>query len=731
MTEITPSPLTPNRKTALLVAAIVALTLPAMFSLFRTGGYWESHDGVFHLYRLLALEQAWHQGQLYPRIFPEFAFGYGFAVLNFYGPLTYYVALAGRLVGLSPIIAMKATYALSYPLAAIGMWQLARTVWGKAGNPNEGAGIVAAAVYTYVPYHLADVQLRGALAESWAFVWWGWLLWAAWRGRFVTFMFALAGLVLTHNLSVVLIAFPLAVWTLIALSKAADKGRYLLGMIGATASAAALTAFYWFPVLLESRYVMISQDVGGLGFARHLQPLAQWIAATADYHYFPYQGVAAEHPLSWAQVALLGVALIVGVGALRHHRAIWFFGWGTLALSLLLLSPLSYPFWERLVFPFGLIQYPWRWLGITALVSGVVVGGAVAFLPRRFLWGGYALMAVGVGWLAWSGLAYLPYTERAVDSARYPVSMWEEDAANGQVGATWTAEFLPLTVTEQRWALARAPETVRNVGERSPLEMNHIIINRWQWDFSVTATEAGALSFPRYAYPSMAVEIDGVSHPLSARGDLGLATVMIPQGIHSVKVQLYPLADKWWLDLVFWAIPFSLFHYIFRRFRFISPILLTITFAFVMVRNYAPAIYGENIYSQSVQSENQQFGSQATLIGWQSNAAHPGELLPVSLKWFNLEQSDQNYVTFLHLTPLEGGAPLAQHDSQPNMGTVPTTRWLAGQLVEDLHLLEIPADLPTGQYQLWAGMYAVVDGQAVPIPGDSGERRLLGAIEVE
>ena len=37
--------------------------------------------------------------------------------------------------------------------------------------------------------------------------------------------------------------------------------------------------------------------------------------------------------------------------------------------------------------------------------------------------------------------------------------MWHEDYAAGQIGATWTAEYLPLTVREERWAIPRPPAT--------------------------------------------------------------------------------------------------------------------------------------------------------------------------------------------------------------------------------------------------------------------------------
>ena len=129
-------------------------------------------------------------------------------------------------------------------------------------------------------------------------------------------------------------AFPLAIWALLALwsrrndpfaqrgacARSTEELKHApgstnrslrrLGLAGLIALA--MTAFYWLPVMLESQYVWIAQDVGGLGFEGHLAPLQTWVTTGASYRYFPDQGVQAEHPLSWAQVALLGFALLVG-----------------------------------------------------------------------------------------------------------------------------------------------------------------------------------------------------------------------------------------------------------------------------------------------------------------------------------------------------------------------------------------------------------------------------------
>lgn len=746
---------TTNYSTMFFALLVLLSTLPAMWPFLANTGYWVSHDGLFHLYRLLSLEEAWQQGYVYPRTFPDFAFGYGFAVLNFYGPLTYYVALIIKIVGFSPVGAMKATFALSYPLSALAMWWLVRDVWRqREGGYEEWAGLVAAIVYTYVPYHVADVQLRGALAESWAFVWWPLLFWAVWRMRWWPLTFALAALVLTHNLSVVLVAFPLILWALLRLwfahsdrSKTLGFSLWSLFWRFATVCvvALAMTAFYWLPVLLESQYIAIAQDVGGLGFEEHLAPLQTWITAEPSYHYFPNQGVQAEHPLSWPQVGLVGLALLIGMARFFYRAkdnqkwtdttTLFFFWFVIFAGVIFLLTPLSLPLWQTFVFPFGLIQYPWRWLGIGSLASAMLVSYAFVSLKDHFSRINVTLFLVLLTWLAFTSLQHLPWPPQEVDVTRHPVPMWQEDVANGQVGATWTAEFLPLTVKEQRWALARAPEQINaaHVGQRSALRVKRAGGDGFTFWADVEATEPSWLVFPRFAYPSMQASITPLASSLSEAvpvsvtptGIMGLAGIEVPKGVYHVQLAAYPLANQpfllWGLGILSLAL---VIYGITRWSKWGVLCLPLIVLLFFLTRQ--PDL-------TTSFDPPPVFGTQVQLVTLRHSATpvKAGTLFPLRLGWFNLEQTDQSYSTFVHLTALGGGAPLASHDSQPNMTTVPTPRWLVGQLIEDLHLLSLPEELAPGEYELWGGIYTFQDGAVVPIAGDSGERRFLGIIEVK
>ena len=74
-------------------------------------------------------------------------------------------------------------------------------------------------------------------------------------------------------------------------------------------------------------------------------------------------------------------------------------------------------------------------------------------------------------------LLNLPATPLPITAAEAwaPDRMWREDAEAGQVGATWTGEFLPLTVREQRWALGRPREGATDGPALDPLPTVQIL----------------------------------------------------------------------------------------------------------------------------------------------------------------------------------------------------------------------------------------------------------------
>ena len=100
------------------------------------------------------------------------------------------------------------------------------------------------------------------------------------------------------------------------------------------------------------------------------------------------------------------------------------------------------------------------------------------------------------------------------------------------------------------------------------------------------------------------------------------------------------------------------------------------------------------------------FGSSVELTGYDLPHAvrAPDATLDVTLHWHALETPDRNYHSFVHLLD-PGGNILAQHDGSPGEGQLPTLGWLPGEYLTDAHPIQIPADLPDGEYQLGVGLY--------------------------
>ncbi|MBL8058011.1 MAG: hypothetical protein JNK29_15000 [Anaerolineales bacterium] len=95
------------------------------------------------------------------------------------------------------------------------------------------------------------------------------------------------------------------------------------------------------------------------------------------------------------------------------------------------------------------------------------------------------------------------------------------------------------------------------------------------------------------------------------------------------------------------------------------------------------------------------FDGVGALAGYTVDRA--GETLTVALVWEAAATPALSAKVFVHLDA--GGRVWAQSDAYPAGGARPTTGWLPGEYVRDVHTLTLPADLPAGEYTLWAGLY--------------------------
>jgi hypothetical protein len=748
------SPLTAPRSPlpALLIALL--LTLPALLPLLRPG-FFVSDDGLFHVYRTAALADAWQHGVLWPRLFPDFGFGYGQAVLNFYAPLSYVPGALLSVLGLNPAAAVQVVIALSFLLAAAAAFGYGNFLFGPAG------GVLAAVVYTYTPYHLADAYLRGAVPEHMAFIFPPLILWAftaafwspfpAYRSPLTPLLWgalAWAGLVLTHNLTALLM-MPVAVLQLGVLAVWTRRWRRLWGAAGALVLAVGLSAVFWLPALVESRAVGLSVGASA-GYANHLLTAETLLRRSLAYFVNPPETLGPVFPLNWFALGLVAVGTIVLLRKLPSFRKDGNFARSTplpmlgfhlivAVIAMFMTTTAALFIWRPLTPLLGQLQYPWRFLLLEAVGLMGVAAALPALLAREARVDRVGVLAVSrSAWIvaavsllamlaALPGLRVEPLPVSQTD-ARLPGRMWAEDAANGQVGATWTGEFLPVAVSEQRWALGRPREgAVDGPALQPPPAVTLTRLGYTSLAVQVDSAAPMQLRLHQFHLPGWSATVDGQPAATYPTGELGLVTVDVPAGTHEVQIRygatpartagllISLAASAIWITLALWR----------TRSRLLRATGVVLGVAAVALALNSLGVGQRAWIPQPVQATLE---DAAVLLAADAAVDRDLGVAEVTLYWLALRETGQNYKAFVHLLGSDGSV-IAQHDGDPVGGYTPTTRWRPGEIIADRHIIALPESLPAGDYGLRAGLYQVEPLRNLVVDPPAPDNRVdVGAI---
>ena len=101
-----------------------------------------------------------------------------------------------------------------------------------------------------------------------------------------------------------------------------------------------------------------------------------------------------------------------------------------------------------------------------------------------------------------------------------------------------------------------------------------------------------------------------------------------------------------------------------------------------------------------------------------------GDVDTLTLEWVTHESLTKDYQVYVHLRDPESGALVAQADGPPLGGWYPTSYWPVGQIIVDERAFPVPADLPSGNYNLVVGLYDLESLEQI------GESFDLGNIEI-
>jgi len=112
----------------------------------------------------------------------------------------------------------------------------------------------------------------------------------------------------------------------------------------------------------------------------------------------------------------------------------------------------------------------------------------------------------------------------------------------------------------------------------------------------------------------------------------------------------------------------------------------------------------------------------------------PGDFVRVAVQWSTRAPFGDSFKAFLHILDQNGNL-VAQHDAIPLAGSLPTTSWPGSpednpQLITDRFAVQLPEDLPDGQYRVITGLYNPADGRRLRALDPAADHIEIGILEV-
>jgi hypothetical protein len=119
-------------------------------------------------------------------------------------------------------------------------------------------------------------------------------------------------------------------------------------------------------------------------------------------------------------------------------------------------------------------------------------------------------------------------------------------------------------------------------------------------------------------------------------------------------------------------------------------------------------------------------GQVIALLGYNMSPAsvRVGGRLDITLWWEVLAKMDRDYSVFIHVVGPDDRIWGSEDRllRQLRDGGYPTSNWQVGEVVRGQYGLELPLDMPAGEYRVKAGLYYWETGERLPIRDENGQR---------
>lgn len=514
-------------------------------TLFKNNEYWIMHDDL-QMMRQLQMEKCFVDKQIPCRWVPDMGYGYGFPLFNYYPPLPYLFGQIFRIFGLTFNLTAKLTFALGIILSGVTMFILAKEFFGKWG------GLISSVFYVWAPYRAVDVFVRGAMNESWAWIFFPLSLWSVYKiikGKnnwsFILLSISLSGLLLSHNLMAMVFSPVFAIWTIYWLiEEKSTKSIIKIFLSGLLALGS--VAFFTLPAVLEQKYVHIGTLVEDyFEYAGHFVTVNQLFISRfwGDGPSIFGSGDGMAFPIGYIHwIIALIVLILITIKIIKNKKCensnfVILFALGVGIFAAFMSHNKSAYIWRTITY-LKFVQFPWRFLSLNVFGFSFAAGGFYLLLNKfkfikkdiyRIIISICILFSViGVNWNYFKPVRNGSLT----DEGKFSGEAWRIQQQAG------IRDYLPIGAKKDpNSKRINLVDVIKGKGEVS--------FEKWGTNWASFSTnfsdKENILRINIYNYPSWKVFIDGKETRtyIDENEEWGRIYFNVSEGKHNIFVKLY------------------------------------------------------------------------------------------------------------------------------------------------------------------------------------------------
>lgn len=512
------------KKFFLKISLLILITLPTILPFFNSRFFY-TQDYIF-IARLNQMSAALSDGHFPVRWAPDLRFGE--PTFNYYAPLPYYIGAAIHFFGLDFIRTAKALFILSSLFSALAMYLFAGKLFGEKG------AILATILYTYAPYRAVDLYVRGALSESFAFIFFPLIFYASVllvekvTIPKITFLsLSLAGLFLTHNVTTLMLAPFLGLfWMFLILTR--RRRAALFPLVGSSILGLAVAASFLLPAFFEREFIQTKYlTVGYFDFRAHFVAFYQFFSPYFGYGsslWGPVDDMSFQIGLAhWAVLILAAISGFIFRKDKKKLLILGFFG-GCFLLSVFLQHNKSAFIWEAIPI-MAFIQFPWRFLAVSIFLVSIIGGLMAGYFKDKIKLLYFVLIAAVI-------VSNLPYFKprNYVEDSFFDKFLKTESM---QSGVDLTKDYFPIWVRIDRVEYFGTPRAIS--GEAV---VSDFVQKTAQAKGSIEVLSDAQIEMPVTYFPGWQLRANGEIVNLSEPSIQGLVTFYLPRGNYRINLEL-------------------------------------------------------------------------------------------------------------------------------------------------------------------------------------------------